>query len=72
VADTGRGIPRDKINAIFDRFVQIDRHLTEHSQRGVGLGLSISRELARGMHGDLSVESEPGKGTTFTVSLPSA
>jgi PAS domain S-box-containing protein len=70
VEDTGRGIPHDKQLSIFDRFVQIDRHLTENSQRGVGLGLSISRELARGMHGDITVQSEPGKGATFRVTLP--
>lgn len=70
VDDTGRGIPRDKLLTIFDRFVQIDRHLTENSQRGVGLGLSISRDLARGMHGDITVESEPGKGATFRITLP--
>jgi PAS domain S-box-containing protein len=70
VDDTGRGIPPDKQLTIFDRFVQIDRHLTENSQRGVGLGLSISRELARGMQGDITVKSEPGKGATFRVTLP--
>jgi PAS domain S-box-containing protein len=70
VRDTGRGIPPDKLLSIFDRFVQIDRHLTENSQRGVGLGLSISRDLARGMHGDITVASEPAKGATFRVILP--
>ena len=72
VRDNGRGIPQDKLSSIFDRFVQIDRHLTEHSQRGVGLGLSISRELALGMHGDITAESAVGKGAKFTVTLPAA
>jgi PAS domain S-box-containing protein len=67
VADTGRGIPADQQARIFDPFVQVDRHLTAESQQGVGL--AISRDLARGMGGDLSVESAPGEGSTFTLRL---
>jgi signal transduction histidine kinase len=72
VADTGRGIPEDQLEQIFEPFVQVDRHLTHESQQGVGLGLAISRDLARLMGGDLTVESHVGEGSTFTLSLPAA
>jgi PAS domain S-box-containing protein len=72
VADTGSGIAPEKQEVIFDPFVQIDRHRTSESLQGVGLGLSISRQLARGMDGDLTVASVQGAGSTFTVSLPKA
>ena len=71
VTDTGLGIAPDKIEAVFDPFVQIDRRLTS-SDIGVGLGLAISRELARGMGGDLTAESAPNEGSTFTLTLPAA
>ena len=70
--DTGRGIPADKLEAIFEPFVQVDRQGTPGSQQGVGLGLAISRDLARGMGGDLSATSVPGVGSTFTLTLPRA
>ena len=66
VRDTGRGIPADRARTIFEPFVQVERSLNRPHE-GVGLGLSISRELARGMGGDLTVESEVGKGSVFTV-----
>jgi signal transduction histidine kinase len=69
VADTGIGIAPEKLPAIFDPFVQVDTRLTR-AQEGVGLGLAISRDLARGMGGDLTAESTPGAGSTFTLSLP--
>ncbi len=72
VRDTGRGIPTDQLEKIFEPFVQIERNRTEGSQQGVGLGLAISRDLARGMGGELAVESTPGVGSTFTLSLPLA
>jgi signal transduction histidine kinase len=72
VTDTGRGIPAHQRDRIFEPFVQVDRHRTHESQQGVGLGLAISRDLARGMGGDLTVESTPGIGSTFTLTLPSA
>jgi len=50
--------------------VQVDRHLTPERQQGVGLGLAISRDLARAMHGDISVESDSGQGATFELTLP--
>jgi signal transduction histidine kinase len=72
VSDTGRGIPADQLARVFEPFVQIDRHRTHESQQGVGLGLAISRDLARGMGGDLTAESTPGVGSTFTLTLPAA
>ncbi|HEU0054840.1 MAG TPA: CHASE3 domain-containing protein, partial [Longimicrobium sp.] len=53
VRDTGRGIPADRLSTIFEPFVQVDRELTDRAHQGVGLGLAISRELARAMGGDL-------------------
>ncbi|MEO7822833.1 MAG: ATP-binding protein [Gemmatimonadaceae bacterium] len=72
VADTGIGVPAEDIDRVFEPFVQIDRHLTKANQQGVGLGLSISRELARAMHGDLTLKSAAGEGSTFTLTLPVA
>ena len=69
VIDTGRGIASDKLSTIFDPFVQVDARLTR-TQEGVGLGLAISRDLARGMGGDLTVRSSLGEGSTFTLRLP--
>jgi signal transduction histidine kinase len=71
VTDTGRGIPADRVDTIFEPFVQVDRHLTPTGQQGVGLGLAISRDLARAMGGDIGVESVVGTGSTFIVALPS-
>jgi PAS domain S-box-containing protein len=72
VTDTGRGIAADQLERVFEPFVQVDRHRTPGSQQGVGLGLAISRDLARGMGGELTVESIPGVGSTFTLTLPRA
>jgi PAS domain S-box-containing protein len=71
VRDTGIGIPAEKLEAIFEPFVQVDRHLSRPNE-GVGLGLAISRELARGMGGELTAESVEGTGSTFTLTLPRA
>jgi len=68
VHDTGLGIPAEKLNAIFDPFVQVDASHNRTAE-GTGLGLAISRELARGMGGDLVVESALGAGSTFTLTL---
>lgn len=69
VADTGRGIPADSLEKIFEPFVQVGRSLTT-TQEGTGLGLAISRELARAMGGELIVQSELDVGSTFTLTLP--
>ncbi len=69
VEDTGPGIPRDKFGVIFEAFCQADGS-TQRRFGGTGLGLTISRELARLLGGDLSVESEVGKGSRFTLVLP--
>jgi PAS domain S-box-containing protein len=69
VRDTGIGIPPDKLDVVFDPFVQVDARLTRE-QQGAGLGLAISRDLARGMSGELHVESEFGRGSTFVLTLP--
>lgn len=70
VRDTGRGVPADMIQKIFDPFVQVrDTQDRDPSRQGVGLGLAISRDLARAMGGDLTVESTLGQGSTFTLSL---
>ena len=72
VTAPARGIADDKLEKIFEPFVQIDRHLTGVSQQGVGLGLAISRDLARSMSGDLVAESVLGDGTTFVLTMPRA
>ena len=69
VGDTGIGIPADHLSSIFDPFIQVDSRHARQAE-GSGLGLAISRDLARGMSGDLTVESEIGRGSTFTLRLP--
>ena len=68
VADTGVGIPREEIDRVFEPFVQLDSGLTRKAE-GAGLGLAISRRLARLMGGDLTLQSEVGKGSTFIFTL---
>ncbi|HEY6830824.1 MAG TPA: GAF domain-containing sensor histidine kinase [Gemmatimonadaceae bacterium] len=71
VADTGPGIEPKQLESIFEPFVQVTTGLTDQGG-GVGLGLAISRDLARAMQGDLTVESTIGSGSSFTLSLPLA
>jgi PAS domain S-box-containing protein len=71
VRDTGTGISADKLEAVFEPFVQVGRSLARPLE-GTGLGLSISRELARGMGGDLTAESTERQGSMFTLTLPRA
>jgi signal transduction histidine kinase len=71
VIDTGVGIPADKHEAIFEPFVQLSGP-NKSGPGGTGLGLAISRNLARAMNGDVTVRSESGSGSTFTIELPRA
>lgn len=68
VADTGRGIEPDKLEHVFDRFLQTDK--ADPPPHGMGLGLALCRRIAQGHGGTIVAESQPGKGATFTVSLP--
>ena len=69
LTDTGIGIAAEKHESIFEPFIQLKESLFDR-ESGVGLGLAISRDLARAMKGDLTVESSEGKGARFTLSLP--
>ena len=71
VRDSGIGIDEDKLESIFEPFVQINRSLN-NPEEGVGLGLAISRSLARAMDGDIVADSHPGVGSTFLLTLPRA
>lgn len=66
VTDTGPGIPEDKRETIFQEFTRLD----PSAPHGAGVGLAISRRLARLLKGDVTVDSEPGRGSTFTLWLP--
>ncbi|HEX6938213.1 MAG TPA: ATP-binding protein [Longimicrobiales bacterium] len=69
VRDTGIGIPAEYHERIFDPFFQLEEAMTRE-KGGTGLGLTVARRLARLLGGDVSVESAPGRGSTFTLRLP--
>lgn len=69
VKDTGIGIPKDKLPNVFDRFYQVDDSATREGA-GTGIGLALTKELIHLMKGEIQVESEIGKGATFSLSIP--
>lgn len=69
IKDTGRGIPKDKIDSIFKRFVQVDKTLTRDCE-GSGIGLSLVKCLVELHDGTISVESDVGRGTEFIIHIP--
>ncbi|MGL5831910.1 MAG: sensor histidine kinase, partial [Waterburya sp.] len=69
IQDTGRGIPGDKLESIFERFQQVDAS-DSRSKGGTGLGLAICRHIIEGHNGKIWVESSLGEGSSFYISLP--
>jgi signal transduction histidine kinase len=70
VADTGRGIPKESLSEIFEMFQQV-KWSDKRLDAGVGLGLHIAKKFTELLGGSIGVESRTGKGTTFTVTIPS-
>lgn len=70
IDDTGPGIPPDELSRIFERFYQLDKSRSGGRDRGVGLGLAISREIVQAHGGRLVAQSDLGRGSRFTVQLP--
>lgn len=70
VSDTGKGISKQDQTRIFERFYQVDKSRKGGEGRGVGLGLSIAKQIVMAHAGDISVESDLGKGTIFMVKMP--
>ena len=71
VADNGVGIPPEDVGRIFERFYRVDRS-RDRRDGGTGLGLAIAKHLTQAMGGTIEVDSRPGSGTTFRISLPAA
>jgi signal transduction histidine kinase len=71
IADTGVGIAPEHLDRIFEEFWQVEQPLTRYNG-GAGLGLAVSRRLARRLGGDITVESSLGRGSTFTLTIPGA
>jgi len=71
ISDTGIGIPQDKLPRVFDRFYQVDGS-ARRRYSGVGLGLALFREIILAHHGQVSIISEPGQGTTIGFWIPVA
>jgi len=71
VSDNGLGIPRRALKKVFRRFYQVDRSLTRRAE-GCGLGLSIAKFIVDAHQGTITVDSKPGQGSTFTVTIPAA
>jgi signal transduction histidine kinase len=69
VADTGEGIPAAHLGRIFERFYRVDPHRSRE-KGGTGLGLAIAKHAVAQLEGRISVESAPGKGSTFKIELP--
>ena len=70
VDDSGKGIPDQDLSRIFERFYQVDKARRGGGDRGVGLGLAISRQIVEAHGGRLVAQSSMGKGSRFTVQLP--
>jgi signal transduction histidine kinase len=71
ISDTGIGIPSEDTHLIFERFYQVESHITR-SRGGMGLGLSVSKSIVESLGGYIWVESVLGKGSTFSILLPLA
>lgn len=72
VSDSGCGIPPDLLDEVFEPFFTTKKDADEHGRRGAGLGLTICRDIIEEQRGRITVESQVGKGTTFTIRLPSS